>query len=344
MKESFALLFKFLNNCTDESERQELLKALKKIEKEYALTEFKANRFFNEKTGLAAYLEKVTGEYEKLIGEMKSEKEKAQSVSESLESTLKKMQSSIGYAKRIQDAILGDFSTQANFFKDSFVFFRPKDIVSGDFYWFGEEGGKKIICGADCTGHGVSGAFMTLIANNHFNEIIRGAHTTSPDKILKEVDELMYRSLHFAVNELIRDGMDTSIVCIDEQNKILEFAGAHHDLLIFRGEKRFELEGENYSIDGILAGRVSKIYKKHRFEYHDDDCFYIYTDGFKDQFGGSTDTLNAKKYGSVRFKQKLAALSALPMSEQKKILQNELTEWSRGNPQTDDIMLIGVRL
>jgi hypothetical protein len=142
---------------------------------------------------------------------------------------------------------------------------------------------------------------MTLIANNHFNEVIRGTHRTSPDLILKEVDELMYRSLHFAVNELIRDGMDTSIVCIDEENKVLEFAGAHHDLLIFRGEERFELEGENYSIDGILEGRVSKIYKKQRFEFREGDCFYIFTDGFKDQFGGTTESMKAKntaRFGS----------------------------------------------
>jgi serine phosphatase RsbU (regulator of sigma subunit) len=345
MKEEFALLMRFLSeNCSDVQQRAELTKTLKKIEKEYALSEFKATRFFNEKTGLSNYLEKVTQDFEKLILDLKAEKERAQNISLSLERTLSKLQSSITYAKRIQNAILGDFTTQETFFKDSFIFYKPKDIVSGDFYWFGEEGKKKILCCADCTGHGVAGAFMTIVANNHYNEIIKSCHINEPDEILMHLDVLMYRSLHFAVKEMIRDGMDTAVVCIDEKNKILEFAGANIDVLLFRKDSCYEFRGKNFSIDGILTGKREKIYEKISFEYQEGDCFFIFSDGFKDQFGGHEELMKAKKYGSIRFKNLLSSISELPCQAQKAYLEDEFRAWKKGNPQTDDITVVGVRL
>lgn len=344
MQNEFEKLSAFLQSIEDTEQKSEMIKALKKIEKEANLLEFKVKRYFNEKNGLTSYLEQVTKEFEEVISNLEQQKNKAQKFSDELEGTLYKLHSSINYAKRIQEAVLGDFTILKNFVREAFIFYRPKDIVSGDFYWFGVKDGFKYICGIDCTGHGVSGAFMTLIANNHFNEVIYGMGCLSPENILKELDILMFRSLHYGSNASIRDGMDISVVRIDEANCELRFAGAHQDLLIFRGDEKIEMKGKNYAIDGILENKVPKLYTYQSFHYQKNDTFYLYSDGFKDQFGGADNLVETKKFGSKRLKNLLHQISNLDLKTQQENIKTTFEQWIGTHLQTDDVMLIGIRL
>lgn len=277
-----------------------------------------------------------------------------------VEHAFKKTSASIRYARRIQQAMLPELDDITSYFKDVFILFEPKDIVSGDFYWFSEtvpeplyaieqteeglqsvfkgfEDTKHVIAAVDCTGHGVPGAFMTLIGNDLLNAIVLEDKITKPRRILDKLDRTIRKYLKQEEGGRSNEGMDMSLLVIDEENKRVEFAGAKNPLYFVRDGEITVIKGSKFPIGG---GQIkNKKYDSHRIPYQEGDAFYIFSDGFQDQFGGPKNS----KYLSKRFRQLLLEISSQPMADQKAYLEKELSEWKGDKPQTDDILIIGIR-
>jgi len=254
----------------------------------------------------------------------------------------KKITDSINYAKRIQDSILGQQSRIDNWFTNGFVFFKPKDILSGDFYWFYEnpETNIKIIIVGDCTGHGIPAAMMTVMGNSILNEIIVQRKIYEPDEILYELDKRIIESFSTRQGDenQINDGMDVAILSFTENH--VQFAAAKNPLCFVKNNELSVLTGSKFPI-GSTQYKNDKIYEKEIIEIKKGDKFYIYSDGFQDQFGGITN----HKYLTKRFKKFLHNTSNLTMAEQRIALENEFEQWKGiRNKQTDDILIVGIEV
>jgi len=245
---------------------------------------------------------------------------------------------SLIYAQRIQEALLPSEEYFRTHFQDSFIFFRPKDIVSGDFYWIGERGDKIFIAGADCTGHGVPGALLSMIGLEIIEKTINEDNIEKPSEILavlnKELEKTFSREKN--IGTIIRDGMDVGFCMIDRGTRKAEYAGAFFPLYLIRNNSLIEIKG-----DKIIIGMnpACMPYTNHVFELQNDDILYIFSDGYVDQFGGSDN----KKFMYRRFKYLLNTIHRFPLSDQKAILDENINTWMAGNPQIDDIMVIGFR-
>ncbi|AFM05302.1 serine phosphatase RsbU, regulator of sigma subunit [Bernardetia litoralis DSM 6794] len=254
--------------------------------------------------------------------------------------------SSINYAQRIQSALLGGTSEIQNIFPNSFIFFVPKDIVSGDFYWYAEVDNRKIVVVADCTGHGVPGAFMSLLGTMLLNEIIEHRKITTPSHILEELQQEITDILKQKTTKN-KDGMDISIAVVDEDIRVLEFAGARNPL-VYIHKKQQENEEENMTVikgDAIsIGGRNKKVesnkYTNHVINLDDVEAFYLYSDGYQDQFGGENGTkFMSKSFRSLLYK----THSEKSMSHQRRALKTNLRDWmGRSQKQIDDICIIGI--
>lgn len=243
---------------------------------------------------------------------------------------------SIHYAKRIQLAILPNDSKVKSLLKQSFIFYQPKDIVSGDFYWTEKVGTKKFFSVIDCTGHGVPGAFVSLIAFNLLNKVILEKQFVQPAEILTELDNLLVE-LFKQSNESIRDGFDMGLCCWDEKQNTLNFAGANHSLFRVVNHELFETKGTKASIGYSLTETKSN-YVNHTFELQKGESVYLCSDGLPDQFGGE----KGKKLKWKGLKNWLLEINPLPVSERKERLGLMLKEWKNNQEQIDDICLMGV--
>jgi len=278
-----------------------------------------------------------------------------------IERSLKKMADSIRYAKRIQNAIFVDTKDIENAFDEAFVFYKPKDIVSGDFYWFTEtmpepvydveiteEGSQsvfkgfsetfKILAAVDCTGHGVPGALMTVVGNDLLDSIVKQKQAIKPSQILRQLDLGVKTYLKQEEGTQSNDGMDMSIITIDEAKNRLTFAGAKNPLIHIRKGELTVHKGAKFPIGGIQIKR--KVFKTTTIPYEKGDVFYLFSDGFQDQFGGDKE----RKYGPKRFRNLLLEINEKSMKEQKEILSEGFKNWKRDFKQTDDVLVIGIRL
>jgi serine phosphatase RsbU (regulator of sigma subunit) len=247
---------------------------------------------------------------------------------------------SITYAKRIQEAMLPRLEEIGSIFPNSFVFFEPRDIVSGDFYYFNQINQKVIIGAIDCTGHGVPGAFMSLIGNDLLNEIVESKSVTKASHILDRLDEGITKVLRQADTQ-IRDGMDAAFCVYDLETQVMEYAGARNPLIyIQNGELRI-IKADRQSVGGNLIKNQhnTKLFTNHTldFQVNQNTQFYLFTDGFQDQFGGKSD----KKFTTKRFREVLLQASKLPLLEQHEFLKNTLKNWMGFNRQIDDILVFG---
>jgi serine phosphatase RsbU (regulator of sigma subunit) len=243
--------------------------------------------------------------------------------------------SSINYALRIQNAIIPQESQIQNYFSESFVFFRPKDIVSGDFYWFADKGDTKIIAVADCTGHGVSGAFMTMIGSNILNQIVNDQEVFEANQILNLMPNLLEKTLLHSEGK-VKDGMDMSIITISK-NKV-QYAGAMNPLYYIQNNEFKEIKADKVPIGGKMQEGFK--YQNHELILDATTTFYLLSDGFQDQFGGEKD----KKFMVKKLKELLFEISKKPMSEQKQILETTFDTWKGEQKQTDDVLLMGIRI
>jgi serine phosphatase RsbU (regulator of sigma subunit) len=245
---------------------------------------------------------------------------------------------SITYAKRIQDAVLPDPEDLSKLLSgDFFIFYKPAQIVSGDFYWCASQGSKTIFVVADCTGHGVPGAFMSMIGNTLLNEIVNEQKITCTKKIAELLDKKIIHALHQHTGTDQYDGMDISICCIDKLNKEISFTGAHHTMYVYNGHLE-KIKGDPYSIGGAQHQEF-KSFSAHKIAYKENQKLYFLTDGYCDQSGGNAN----KRFNSNKFEKMLSEIQELKMEEQKETLEFAFEDWKGSTKQRDDILVAGIK-
>ncbi len=245
---------------------------------------------------------------------------------------------SIKYAKRIQDAILPSLQVIKDNLKDSFVLYLPKDIVSGDFYWVKEKNESLVIIAADCTGHGVPGAFMSMLGISFLNEIIEKDNITSPEKILNTLRENIVTALRQRGLETeSKDGMDIAVCSYNKKLKRLSFAGANNPLYLVRNKELLPTRGNRMPV--AIHIKMDE-FTKHDIPIETGDTLYMFSDGYADQFGGP----EGKKFKSKKFKQLLVDIQNEDMITQKEILYKTISEWRGEHEQIDDIVVLGFKV
>jgi transcriptional regulator with GAF, ATPase, and Fis domain/tetratricopeptide (TPR) repeat protein len=279
---------------------------------------------------------------------------------EEINKSTQKIRSSINYAKRIQNAILPHRSTIENAFSDAFVLFKPRDIVSGDFFWYAERGNRQFLAAVDCTGHGVPGAFMSMIGNDLLDEIINVLKVESVDVILEEMHNRVRKALRQKETDN-RDGMDMALCMIDRDRQVLEFAGAKNPLVYIdlneEGKPElFTIKGDKMPIGGVQREHERK-FTKHTIKLRQTQpalangaegpiaegepmTFYIFSDGYQDQFGGR----DRRKFMFKNMKNLLYKIHDQPMANQRETLKGIIDMWMENEQQTDDILVIGFRV
>ncbi|HRB54306.1 MAG TPA: SpoIIE family protein phosphatase, partial [Bacteroidia bacterium] len=250
----------------------------------------------------------------------------------------KEITDSLIYAKRIQAAVLPNLNTVYKILDQSFILYLPKDIVSGDFYEFTQKENKHIIAAADCTGHGVAGAFMSIIGSSLIKSIINEKNITAPSGILDALNEGIINSLKQHESET-HDGMDISICSFDTKNMSLEFAGANRPLWLIRNDELIVYAADKFPIGGLQIKHNNQ-FTNHQIKIQPKDTIYLFSDGYADQFGGE----HGKKLMTKKLKEILVSIQHLSMNEQKIYLQNYFNEWKGNNEQVDDVLIIGIRI
>lgn len=250
----------------------------------------------------------------------------------------KNITDSLIYAQRIQEAMLPSETYFRKHFKDSFILFRPKNIVSGDFYWIGEKGDKVFVVAADCTGHGVPGALMSMIGLKLIEKTINEDNIETPSGILAVMNRGLEKTFSREKNigTIIRDGMDIGLCVIDRKKKKIEYAGAFFPLYLIREDSLVEVNADKIIIGMNPDGQP---YIDHEIDLMENDIFYLFSDGYVDQFGGEEN----KKFMYRRFRYLLLTIHKFPVNDQKSILEENIKTWMGNHEQVDDMMVIGFR-
>lgn len=277
---------------------------------------------------------------DKLIGigidvtEKKRSEQRTLDINRSLTEKNKEITASLNYAQKIQQAILPSDNFLKRNFKDGFVLYLPKDIVSGDYYFFYENEETKYVAAIDCTGHGVPGAMMSVIANSLLKEVFYNKILKKPDEIIYALDELLFDSLNKNNPDEIRyDGMDISLCAINKKTNVLEFAGAMRPLFLVSDKELIEIKGSKYPVGYYFD---KKYFALNTIQLKEGDRVYLTTDGYADQFGGN----NNKKLNRKAFKELLLSLEGMDADEQNSFLDYSLRNWKQDEDQTDDILII----
>lgn len=258
-----------------------------------------------------------------------------------IEKTNNNINSSITYASRIQEAILAIDHEVKIILPEHFIFFKPRDVVSGDFYFFAKKASKIIIAVADCTGHGIPGAMMSMIGESYLSQIVLASKELEVNEILSEMHKKVSSALSQDTNDFsVQDGMDMTICIIDKENKRLEFAGAKHALIYIQANQIHQIKGTKLPIGGRKEGKVLRTYEKHIIPIETQMSVYLSTDGFKDQFGGEEN----KKFMSKNFKNLLLKNHKKTLPKQEQIIENTFLNWKGKGRQIDDVLVVGFRL
>jgi serine phosphatase RsbU (regulator of sigma subunit)/tetratricopeptide (TPR) repeat protein len=265
--------------------------------------------------------QKATIEKQKLLVEIKN----------------KEITDSINYAKRIQSAILPSIDQIKESLPNSFVFYKPKDIVAGDFYWYKKVNNKIFIAVADCTGHGVPGAMVSVVCNNALNRAVNDFWLLDPAKILDKTAELVIEAFKSNKEEDVKDGMDISLCSFDIENNKLEFAGAINSMFYIRGNQLEEIKGDKQPIGQFVN---IKPFTLHKLNLAKGDKIYLFSDGYADQFGG----VKGKKFMYRRFRELILGVSSKEFSTQKNELELEFKNWRKDIEQLDDVCVVGIEV
>ena len=250
----------------------------------------------------------------------------------------KSITDSINYAKRIQEAMMPTEYLFQKLLSKSFILYKPKDIVSGDFYWITEKRDKVFIAAVDCTGHGVPGAFMSIIGFDLLRTITKERDIEDPAQILNQLNEGVSGTFSKSdANDTVRDGMDIALCVINKNNNTLEYAGAMNPVYIIRNNKIIVIKGNRFSV-GVIDEENKKQFESHIMPLKKGDRIYIFSDGFPDQFGGPF----GKKYKYKQFKNLLLKIHKEPINTQKDLLNKEIIDWQGDLEQVDDILVIGM--
>ena len=246
------------------------------------------------------------------------------------------IEDSIMYAKRIQTALIPSLELFSDKL-EHFVLYKPLAIVSGDFYWVSTQSNPQVIISADCTGHGVPGAFMSMLGVTMLNEIVNGKHILMPDQIIENLRQGIIKSLkQVAEEDSIKDGMDIAVCLIDFENNTLWFAGANSPLYLVRNGELIHYRGDKMP---VAIHYKMEPFTLHKIDLLKGDAFYVFSDGYADQFGGP----NQKKFMSLQLRETLVTMTGMPMLKQGERLNEIFEEWRGAGPQIDDMTMIGVR-
>lgn len=250
----------------------------------------------------------------------------------------KKITDSIQYASRIQSALLPPKEDLDKLLKSYFILNKPRDIVSGDYYWIAYKSNKVIIAVADCTGHGVPGAFMSILGISLLNEIVNKAKSILANDLLNRLREQLITSLRqTGKNDKTRDGIEVALCVVDYNKRKLQYAGAFRPLYLIRKSDLSEIKGDYMPI-GIYEGDKRPFSKK-ELHFEENDIIYMFSDGYPDQIGGP----ERKTFRLKKFKELLMDIHTKPMNEQKVILEKKYKEWKRDIEQIDDILVMGIK-
>lgn len=274
----------------------------------------------------------------KHLSEMKAAYDEIDFQREELQLRNKDLTDSLTYARRIQAALLPAEHHIKKILPDHFIYYRPMHIVSGDFYWISERGGKYFIVAADCTGHGVPGALMSMIGLELLQKVINEMKVDESDQILltlnKELELAFFREE--SGKAMIKDTIEMSICVIDRKTMNMEFSGAFLPVYIVRDDKLIEIKGDKQNVVQSFA-EVS--FNRSSFRLQKGDILYLFSDGYADQFGGPDN----KKFMYRRLRHILLTISKYPLEDQKRILDETITAWMQEYEQIDDMMIIGIR-
>lgn len=269
----------------------------------------------------------------KLLNQQKNEVEKQKQI---VDEKQKEIIESISYAKRLQDAILPPKEFVNTQLKNNFIYYQPKDIVAGDFYWAEKVNDLFYIAAADSTGHGVPGAIMSLVCSNALNRTIKEFELTETGKILDKTRELVIETFE-KNSDNVKDGMDISLLCIDSKSRTIFWSGANNPLWYIQGNELKEIKADKQPI-----GKTDqpKPFTTHKIEYKENTTFYLFTDGLADQFGGP----NGKKFKYKQFSDLLLKNNSLTMEAQAKIVYEAFSDWKGDKEQVDDVCVIGIKI
>ncbi len=246
---------------------------------------------------------------------------------------------SIQYAGMIQKSLLPRTKVLEPYFPEHFLFYLPRNIVSGDFYWFVPRGERLYFAVADCTGHGVPGALMSILGLSFLNEIITSRDHLPANRILNLLREMVMKALHQTGDTTeAADGMDIALCIFDRSNRVLQYAGANNPLYIIREEVAIEYKPDRMPIG--ISGMEEQPFSNRYVELRPGDWLYLFTDGYVDQFGGP----RGKKYKYDPFKALLIKMAREPASRQKERIEQEYLSWKGSYPQVDDILVMGLKV
>lgn len=261
--------------------------------------------------------------------------EKISRQKQTIEQKNKDITDSLTYARDMQYALLPQVQQLKDKISDAFSILRPRDIVSGDFLWFEEANDKLFLAAIDCTGHGVPGAFMSLIADGYLSQIVKMEGVYEPDQILARLHACVQQVLNQEMTDN-QDGMEIALCVIDPAKKELHFAGARNHLFYVQDERFFKIKGDRHPIGGFRSA-TPQAFHKHTVRFSRTTRFYLYTDGVRDQFGGPDD----KKFSGKRLNELLLGIHHLPMAKQRMLINERLEKWMEGYEQIDDILVVG---
>lgn len=284
-------------------------------------------------------IQKQQAEIQKAYEEIQKQNDNLQEAYQQIEHKNNDIMDSIKYARRIQESILPNKEFIQQYLPNSFVLYKPRDIVSGDFYWFSVKNGIAIIAAIDCTGHGVPGAFMSVMANSLLNQIVNERGITVADDILNTLNYNVKVTLHqMDPNSTSNDGMDIALCTMNFEEGTFSFAGANRPLFYFKNGELEEVKGTKFPIGGRLY-QEEQVFHKNDFQIVSGDTIYICSDGYVDQFGGP----KRKKFMTGKFKELLTQIQTISLEDQCNELDRVIEDWKGDVAQLDDILVIGVR-
>ena len=286
--------------------------------------------FFRYRTRSLRKTNQILREKEKIAQEVLRQRDR-------LAVAMKNLTDSIRYAQKIQQALLPSDYYFKRLLPASFILFIPRDIVSGDFYWINEKNGKVFFTAADCTGHGVPGALMSMIGFQMLDKIINDQEVETPSEILNILNQGIATTFSRGEESiLLKDGMDLSFCTLERKMNTLEFAGAFNALYLVRDNNLLQYKGDRVSVG--LGEEENQRFSNHRIELQEGDKIYLFSDGYADQFGGP----NGKKFMYRRFRHLLLSIADMPMHRQKEFIYETFLSWKGDLEQVDDILIIGV--
>ncbi|MCK4664530.1 MAG: SpoIIE family protein phosphatase [Bacteroidales bacterium] len=327
------------------SENMEIKKAYKKISAQKKEIEKQRDRIELNNEKLKYTVKKAKKRTIDLFGkhiDLKKAKKQIEYQKTEIEIINEQIGDSISYAQLIQQAMLPSEKLIKSKFPESFIFFKPRDVVSGDFYWFSEQDNKLFFVTVDCTGHGVPGAFMSMIGNSLLNMIINDNKIYVPSRILKRLNKEVVYALNQDENpdSLTQDGMDITICVIDKVRKEIIISSASQSCFVIVDKQVYSIKGDIFSIGGMFANHPLLNFKDHKIKIGKNTIVYLFSDGYQDQFGGPENT----KFMSAQLKKILLKNHNLPMDMQVKEIDKEFRNWKGNKKQIDDVLVVGLKI